>query len=102
MSAKGTVAKEQVINTIKDAFGSKFIGVFDKKAYVWAEENGEKLQIAISLTCPKVFVGNTSEDNASGDFQNFEKLPDNLEQTNVEISESERRTIEDLMSKLGL
>ena len=60
MAVKGAAAKEQVIKRISSAFGEDFIGEVDKKIYVWANDNGEKVQIAISLTCPKNFVENIS------------------------------------------
>jgi hypothetical protein len=34
MAAKGNIAKDAVINKIKEAFGEDFLGVFDKKVYV--------------------------------------------------------------------
>ena len=54
MAAKGNVAKATVIEKIKEAFGENFIAEVDKKAYVWADDGGERIQIAIALTCPKV------------------------------------------------
>ena len=50
--AKGTIGKQNVINKIKQAFGADYIGEYDKKIYVWTTENGERIQIALSLTCP--------------------------------------------------
>jgi hypothetical protein len=41
--AKGSVAKINVIDKIRAAFGSDFIGEYDKKIYVWAEDGGEKV-----------------------------------------------------------
>ena len=54
MAAKGTVAKAKVIEKIKEALGADFIGEVDKKVYVWADDGGERIQVALSLTCPKV------------------------------------------------
>ena len=48
MAAKGTQAKIEVLNKIKEAFGKDFIGEIDKKIYVWAQDTGERVQIAIS------------------------------------------------------
>ena len=55
--AKGSEAKEYVIRKIKETFGEDFVGEQDKKIYVWGQEGGEKVQIAISLTCPKNPIG---------------------------------------------
>ena len=75
--AKGAAAKELVIKKLQQAFGSDYIGELDKKIYVWSEENGERLQIAISLTCPKKQVesiNNTQKNDFSGhDYQYFGK-----------------------------
>lgn len=68
--AKGSLAKQFVENKIQQVFGKDFIGIYDKKLYVWAEENGEKVQIAISLTCPKVQIS-VADAPPTGDL-NFE------------------------------
>lgn len=100
MAVKGAAAKEQVIKRISSAFGEDFIGEVDKKIYVWANDNGEKVQIAISLTCPKNFVENISSVKSKND----EILDFSAEtpSTNVEISDEEKKNIAELMAKLGL
>lgn len=55
--ARGANAKIEVANIIKQAFGDSYIGEFDKKYYVWANDGGEQVQISIALTCPKNPVG---------------------------------------------
>ena len=77
--AKGNEAKEFVTKKLQEAFGEDFIGEYSKKIYIWAKENGERIQIAISLTCPKTPIGSnevetaaaTPAKTASGDW-NFE------------------------------
>ena len=104
--AKGTIAKELVEKKIISAFGADYIGTIDKKIYVQALENGEKVQIAISLTCPKVpvMVDNTVQ---IGDF-NFEEPLQIVTTTATstftpaEISDEERKNVADLMARLGL
>lgn len=54
MATKGSKAKEYVENKIKETFGENFIAIVDKKVYVWADDGGERIQVALSLTCPKV------------------------------------------------
>lgn len=105
MAVKGTAAKAEVTKRIAAAFGTDFIGEFDKKIYVTAMENGEKVQVAISLTCPKVpiVVDNTVQ---IGDY-NFEE-PTSVTTTAAtsftpaEYDEEERSNIESLMARLGL
>ena len=41
--AKGQIAKTQVADRIAKAFGNDWVGEYDKKLYVWATENGERL-----------------------------------------------------------
>lgn len=106
--AKGAEAKANVVKKIQAAFGADFVGEYDKKIYVWAQENGEKIQIAISMTCPKNPIGavNTAALDFGGDLD-FEKMGSTptLAQTSfepAEISEEEKQTVADLMARLGL
>lgn len=100
MAVKGAAAKEQVIKRISSAFGEDFIGEVDKKIYVWANDNGEKVQIAISLTCPKNFVENVSSiKNKNDEVLDFSAETSNV---NVEVSDEEKKNIAELMAKLGL
>lgn len=91
MAAKGTIAKENVVNKIREAFGSDFIREYDKKIYVWGQENGERIQIAIAMTCPKVQI-----ETGAPVAHNFE------EPARAEITEEEKKNIADLMARLGL
>ena len=55
--AKGAIGKQNVTNKIKEAFGADFIGEYDKKIYVWTQENGERIQIVIltlRMTLPQL------------------------------------------------
>ena len=103
--AKGTIGKQNVINKMKQAFGAAFIGEYDKKIYVWTTENGERIQIALSLTCPKVPVA-ISDNPTTGDF-NFEDDAPNVvvaagAYQPAEITKEERERVNDLMKRLGL
>ena len=103
--AKGTIGKQNVINKIKQAFGADFIGEYDKKIYVWTTENGERIQIALSLTCPKVPVA-ISDNPTTGDF-NFEDDAPNVvvaagAYQPAEITKEERERVNDLMKRLDL
>lgn len=61
---RGDTAKETVKNKIIQAFDQDFVTIQDKKIIVQASDGGEIVQIAISLTMPKVQVtaGAWSED----------------------------------------
>ena len=105
--AKGAEAKANVVKKLQAAFGADFVGEYDKKVYVWAMENGEKIQIAISMTCPKNPIGvvNPASMDFGGDLD-FENMgAPVVAQTSfepAEISEEEKQTVADLMAKLGL
>ena len=102
--AKGTNAKNAVINKIAMAFGTDYIGEIDKKVYVWADDGGEKVQIAIALTCPKnpVETGGVSTALVSGwDFSD-NVVTASAPVSKAEITPEEQARIADMMSRLGL
>lgn len=103
--AKGTVAKQKVTETIREAFGINFIGEYDKKLYVLANDGGEMVQIAISLTCPKVQV-EFAASTPVGDYNFEDDAPTQVVAASAfqpaDITEEERARVNDLMKKLGL
>ena len=108
MAAKGTIAKENITKILAEAFGSNFIGEYDKKIYVYANDGGEMVQIAMSLTCPKNPIQvDTSVTTTSGDwdFSDNPKINTTVAVANAapaEITEEEKANIENLLVKLGL
>ena len=102
--ARGAQAKNKVEQIISSAFKDNFLGIYDKKLYVQAEENGEMVQIAISLTCPKTPIAVSDKPLNFDDNLNFEDgaaiIPH--PQTQTEISDEERQTVKELMERLGL
>ncbi len=51
--ARGDKLKQTFTQMLQVAFGENFSGVIDKKIYITGKENGETIQLAITLTCPK-------------------------------------------------
>ena len=106
--AKGALAKQAVISKIAAAFGDDYIGEDDKKQYIWANENGERVQIAIALTCPKTPIEIASNvSNAGGDWNFTDDTPKATpiavsNAAPAEITEAEKQNIADLLLKLGL
>ena len=102
--ARGAQAKSKVEQIISSAFKDNFLGIYDKKLYVQAEENGEMVQIAISLTCPKTPVVVSEKPLMFDNKLDFEDgatiIPHSQVQT--EISDEERQTVKELMERLGL
>ena len=101
--AKGAEAKEYVAKKLKEVFGDDYVGEVDKKYYVWAYEGGQKMQIAIAMTCPKTPVGNIVEEKKEAfDWSDSgnESAPSTFKP--IEIEDSEREKVAELMRKLGL
>ena len=96
--ARGSQAKQEVVEILQQAFGKDWIGEQGGKFYVWANENGEKLQIAIALTCPKTFVEAAIPASNKLDFSSATPVS----APPAEITEEEKKRLEDLMKKLGL
>ena len=97
--AKGTIAKERAEQIIRNAFGNDFIGVFDKKLYVWCDDGGERAQISITLTAPKILRG--VEESGDLDFEGgVTEKPAGFKP--AEITKEEEETLADLMKKFGL
>lgn len=101
--AKGTLAKENLIKKIAAALpAGDYIGEFDKKYYFWSEENGERVQIAVSMTCPKNPVGEVSISKGGGiDFTAPKTVAPTVHEP-AEITEEEQENIKVLMQRLGL
>lgn len=102
--ARGTEAKKVVVAKLKQAFGADYIGEESNKHYVWASDGGEKVQIAISLTCPKNPIGTVDMSSAFGDGLDFEAEPV-VVQTKfepAEITQQEMDNLAEMMARLGL
>lgn len=97
MAARGTVAKQEVMEKLREAFGDNFIGEHEKKIYVWANDGGDRVQIAITLTCPKVQIetGEVSVDSDSA-------FPITASAQSIEFTDQEKKNLEDLMARLNL
>lgn len=97
MAAKGTQAKENVKKNIIESFNKDYIGENSNKLYVWADDGGQKVQIAISLTCPKVGL------DISGSFVDDGNLAGTYgAEPIVEITPEEEENIQTLIKKLNL
>lgn len=108
MAAKGQASKDWVSQKIIEAFGDAYAGTYDKKIYVWGNEGGEKIQVAISLTCPKspVEFGEAAPmTDAHGDWDFSGGVKENTTVKNApvaEITEEEKENLAQLLAKYGL
>lgn len=102
--AKGSIAKSKIAEKLKDLFGENYVGESGGKHYVWENDGGEKVQIAISLTCPKNPIGTVDMSSAFGGGLDFEAEPV-VVQTKfepAEITEQEVENLAAMMARLGL
>ena len=108
--AKGAEAKSKVVEVIKNAFGDKFLGELNGKYYIESSEGGEKVQVAINLTCPKVLfeMGEVAPaDSAFGVAPTSAFGPGSVAPTQPKvdpaaITEQEKENIKNLLQNLGL
>lgn len=97
--AKGSIAKENLVNKFKSALGADYVGydADSKKYYFWSSENGERMQVAIAMTVPKVPFAGGAEEAPSGDLDFSTPVS-----AQVAISASEQENLDRLMKELGL
>jgi hypothetical protein len=105
--ARGNQAKDNLINKFIEAAGDKYLGMFDKKYYFLSPENGEQIQVAVSMTCPKTPVEFADSVDTDGDWDFTDDKPKTANSAVVnaapaEITQQEVQNIEELMKKLGL
>lgn len=101
--ARGNLAKEQVNKIIEKAFGPDYITIDGSKIYVWAQDGNERVQIALTMTCPKtpIETGNSNHSNEPENvFDNYgaAKAPAPAN----DMTQQEQETIRALMERLGL
>lgn len=90
--ARGSLAKERVMNRIREIYGNDYVGTENNKVYVYEDDGGERVQIAISFVCPKEGLTRkaTAEENKNPNVRH------------LNIDEKERQEVLDLMARLGL
>ena len=100
--AKGNEAKAALIKRFAAAVGADYLGEQDKKYYFNSKENGEVVQIAVSMTCPKTPV----TFNGHGGDLNFDDESGPIAAPSggspVEMTEDEQATLDRLMKELDL
>ena len=100
MAIKGAEAKLEITNKILELFPGSF--KYDKEIRIPVIENGEEVQIKVSLTAAKVNV------ERDGGVLDFTKKTETTAQTtsaapqSFEPTEEEKNIVNDLISKLGL
>ena len=106
MALKGAQAKEEITKKILEVFPSAF--QYDKEIRIPWTENGEQVQIKLTLTAAKVIVnaggdaavpGGTAEEVAAAPVQ---ATLDASKVANIETSAAEKENLSKLLRSLGL
>lgn len=102
--AKGSIAKDNLIKRFATAVGDDYIGASDdgKKFYFWSIENGEKMQVCISLTVPKTPIACGNVNNGKLEFGDNPDSGVVVPQKMKEMDESEAAILARLKEELGL
>ena len=94
--ARGSQAKEEIIQKILETFPGSFR--YDKELRIPIEENGENIQIKITLTAAKTNV-NVEVNEIIPNISNSQT---DSSPTFLEITEQEKTDVINLMEKLNL
>lgn len=94
--AKGAVAKQEITKKILEIFNGSFVYNDGKEIRVPIVENGEVVQIKITLTAAKVAVEAGTDKAVPG------ATPAKAEDGVKEITTDEKNEVNDLISALGL
>ena len=102
--ARGATAKSKIAQKLETLFGADYIGESGGKYFVWESDGNEKVQIAISLTCPKNPIGTVDMSSAFGDGIDFEAKPIVAQTTftPAEITPEEENNLAAMLASLGL
>lgn len=101
--AKGALAKEQIFKKLLDVFDDSFMYNGGKELRIPWDEEGNLVQIKVTLTCAKDIVGAAGEvEHAAvakeeGPISSFP-----APHKPTEPSDEEKKNVEDLLAALGL
>lgn len=99
MAARGAVAKEQITNQILSQFEGAF--KYDKEIRIPVMENGETIQIKVTLTAAKTNVERGGDTAMPGDTVSA-VVPTSTPSALAEPTTEEKERVSNLLSKLGL
>lgn len=102
MAARGAIAKEQITQQILEAFTGSF--KYDKEIRIPIMENGEQIQIKVTLTAAKTNVEGGSDTALPGEVATPTATAKPLKENAVvaEVTEEEKQNVMKAMAALGL
>ena len=99
MAVKGSIAKATIEEKLKSLYTTDYIGKEGNKIYIWESDGAEKVQIAITLTCPKIQL-DIPQSGATLDGHTANGIAS--ASGNKEITEEEKSKLEAMLEKLNL
>lgn len=101
--AKGQQAKQEIITKILATFPNSFSYNDGKEIRIPCTENGEEVQIKVTLTCAKENVTAGADTALPGDFPAPKTQAPTPERTEpVKQTDAEKQTVADLLKSLGM
>lgn len=95
--ARGTVSKQAVIDKILETFQGSF--VYGKELRIPMVEDGEQVEIKVTLACAKTNVGDGA---VAGDFESGNAVQASVTEAPAKPTQAEIDNISKLMDRLGL
>lgn len=104
MALKGSILKKEVTDKILSVFEGSFLYNEGKEIRIPGLEDGQELQIKVSLTCAKTNVNAEEENSIPGKEIVLTKESSSTTSDNSiqEISQEEKQNIKKMMEALGL
>ena len=104
MAVKGTESKKLITQTILDTFKGSFLYNDGKEIRIPIEENGEEVQIKVTLTAAKVNVSLGDDSAIPGNYS--QNIADNAISTSNIVEKTaptaeEKKNVADLLKSLG-
>ena len=95
--ARGAVSKQAVIDKILETFQGSF--VYGKELRIPMIEDGEQVEIKVTLACAKTNVGDGA---VAGDFESGNAVQVSVTEAPAKPTQAEIDNISKLMDRLGL
>ena len=95
--ARGAISKQAVIDKILETFQGSF--VYGKELRIPMVEDGEQVEIKVTLACAKTNVGDGA---VAGDFESGNAVQASVTEAPAKPTQAEIDNISKLMDRLGL
>ena len=101
MAAKGSILKQEIVKKLLEVFPGSFLYNDGKEVRICGNENGEDLQVKVTLTCAKENVAAGSDIDFPSPINTKENL-NNSEAVPAQPTQEEKDNVRRLMEALNL